>query len=406
MSASRLFLNSLNTIGGVNLNRALKGIGGIGLNAQESFNVLSTIMRRFSSSLTTFDDVYTTIFRNLSGDNFRTILNRLQPDQVRNIVNKIPTTQMDSLFSANMVNNLTADKAGDILHSLFRRADLGTIPNGVLSRLASKLDNAKMGTLLKNLTDTHLTDLLTRHGQLARQLANRVTGLGADQVARLRRLGLRSAGAVGDAAKRGGRICKKNATLCVGAAAVGTYLAVNYAETSEDFKECMTYCLPENWDEYKNDQTTVLQYQTTESIQAAYTRDNNDANFPTDLFQEQPYCTVDHVNQNDDACEFHCRDRCNELHESTLDKIGAAMRGVGKTLETLLSGTLDFLSDPIGFLKTVGIWIVCFIVGIIVLKLILGLIMKLLFNKSRNSQTVTSKPIVVQLSDKKYSGCF
>ena len=82
------------------------------------------------------------------------------------------------------------------------------------------------------------------------------------------------------------------------------------------------------------------------------------------------------------------------------------MGGLGETLETLLGGTLDFLSDPIGALKTVGIWIVCFIVGIVLLKLIFGLIMKLLFNRSKNNQTVTAQPIVVKLSDKTYSGFF
>ena len=398
MSSVSNILSSLGTITLPTL-RSLLDTRNLSVTSGQAGSLLSTIFSRFR--LSDFDPAhYNNIFRNLSGDRFRP----LQSTQVRNIVDRIPTAQMDSLFNANTVNNLTAGQAGDILHSLLRRADLDTIPNGALSRLGSKLDNAKVGTLLRNLSNTQLTDLLTHHGQLARRLANRAT-LTPDQSTRLRRLNLRSgtvAGAVTDAVRSGGRVCNRNAALCAGAAAAGTYLAVDYAGTSEDFKECMAYCLPENWEEYKNDATTVLQYQTTTSIQAAY----NGADFPTDLFQEQPYCTVDHVNENDDACEIHCRDQCEELHQSVLDQIGDTMGGLGETLETLLGGTLDFLSDPIGALKTVGIWIVCFIVGIVLLKLIFGLIMKLLFNRSKNNQTVTAQPIVVKLSDKTYSGFF
>ncbi len=372
MSANSL-LRNLARLRSVDFN-TLRGVltSSISISADQASTALTTIASRADFTRFTSSNL-TNIFSRLSSTRMGTLIDNLDGVQLNNVIERIPTSQIEHLFTDTMIDGLTVSKASECLTALLRRSDASNIPRTRLTKLADKVES---------------TSALT-----------------ADQLSRLRRLGLRSsgtvAGAAADAVRSGGRVCRRNAALCAAGVAAGTYLAVNYAETSENVRECMAYCLPENWEEYKNDATTVLQYQTTASIQNAYTG----ADFPTDLFQEQPYCTVDHVTESDDACEIHCRDRCEEINQSVLGQLGEALGGLGDTLTSILGGTLDFINDPLGALQTVCLWIVGFIVGIILIKFIFGLIIKLIFRKkSRNTQAFSAQPIaqpiVVQLSER------
>lgn len=363
------------------------------LTGDAASNIMTTIVTRTDFRRFTRSHL-SGMFGRLQPSNFTSIADNVTDDQLRQILDVMPTNQMNRIFDANMVSNLTPNQASICLDTFLRRTDINSIPTNALNRLAGRIDDVEVGTMLRQLDDVQLQNFLSAHRTLAKRLGNRASGLNVEQRARIRRLlGLQSNTVAGAAAAGAGRVCRRNPAMCAataGAVAVGTYLGINYAETTEDVRECMAYCLPDNWGQYKEDVTTVLQYQTTASIQAAYTGDN----FPTDLFQEQPYCTVNHVTESDDACEIHCRDRCEEINQSVLGQVGETLGEVGDVLTGILGGTLDFLNDPLGALQTICLWIVGFIVGIILIKFIFGLIIKQIFGKkSRNTQAFSAQPI-------------
>ena len=108
------------------------------------------------------------------------------------------------------------------------------------------------------------------------------------------------------------------------------YLDRQYANASEDVKDCMKICLPENWDSHA--------YGDLEKSDLIY-KEIADAG-------DQPVCT-----ENIPDCGKYCGDKCNDLHEYDAPGSGLVegLAGdVGETAGGLLGGLTGGLFGGLG----------------------------------------------------------
>ena len=123
----------------------------------------------------------------------------------------------------------------------------------------------------------------------------------------------------------------QKALLAAGVAAGGLYyLDQQYAEASEDVKDCMKICLPENWDDHA--------YGDLEKTELKY-KEIADAG-------DQPVCT-----KNIPDCGKYCGDKCNDLHEYDAPGSGlveGVAGDVGETAGGLLGGLTGGLFGGLG----------------------------------------------------------
>ena len=132
-----------------------------------------------------------------------------------------------------------------------------------------------------------------------------------------------------NAAKMAAR--NQKALLAAGVAAGGLYyLDQQYADASEDIKDCMKICLPENWDEHA--------YGDLEKTELKY-KEIADAG-------DQPVCT-----ENIPDCGKYCGDKCNDLHEYDAPGSGlveGVAGDVGETAGGIVGGLTGGLFGGLG----------------------------------------------------------
>lgn len=143
----------------------------------------------------------------------------------------------------------------------------------------------------------------------------------------------RAARSAKEMAESAAKAAAKNqkALLAAGVAAGGLYyLDQQYAEASEDIKDCMKICLPENWDSHA--------YGDLEKTELKYKEIADAGN--------QPVCTED-ISE----CGKYCGDKCNELHEYDVpgsEVVEGVAGGVGETAGGLLGDLTGGLFGGLG----------------------------------------------------------
>ena len=142
-----------------------------------------------------------------------------------------------------------------------------------------------------------------------------------------------AAKAAQEAAQAASKAAAKNqkALLAAGVGVGGlVYLDRQYANASEDVKDCMKICLPENWDDHA--------YGDLEKTELKY-KEVTDAG-------DQPVCT-----ENIPDCGKYCGDKCNDLHEYDAPGSGlveGVAGDVGETAGGLLGGLTGGLFGGLG----------------------------------------------------------
>lgn len=264
--------------------------------------------------------------------------------------------QVDNILTSRVVRSLSVGN----LSTLVRRVDVDNLDPRVHTRIADAVSPETAKNLVDNLDDDQLAEIMAKNPAAGRKIGSKaaeaVGNTNPTLLARLQRAGM-------IAATSTGRLCRRNAAMCIGGPILA-YLVTNHADASENVKVCMKYCLPSNWPEYDADVTTNLQYQTTSSIRSEF----ND-NFPEEFFKNQPYCTPDHV--DNETCESHCRNACESVHESVLDRAvdaGSGLLDAVPGLLDLIEKLLEFMRDPWQALLVVVIGIVALVVVIAVIK--------------------------------------
>lgn len=132
--------------------------------------------------------------------------------------------------------------------------------------------------------------------------------------------------------------------LTAGAVAGGLYyIDKELKDASEDIKDCMKICLPENWDEYiygENVKKSALVYRDIE-----------------DPGEDQPLCT-----KKIKDCGDFCKKKCTEIHKADLPGAGI-IRGAGDAAGDLF----DRLNPFKGFGEILGNIAYGFLIFIIIL---------------------------------------
>jgi len=128
-----------------------------------------------------------------------------------------------------------------------------------------------------------------------------------------------------------------------GAVTAGFYIDKELKDASEDIKDCVKICLPENWDEYiygENVKKPVLVYRDIE-----------------DPGEDQPLCT-----KKIKDCGDFCKKKCTEIHKADFPGAGI-IRGAGDAAGDLF----DRLNPFKGFGEILGNVAYGFLIFIIIL---------------------------------------
>lgn len=150
----------------------------------------------------------------------------------------------------------------------------------------------------------------------------------------------KAAGKVADAAGAAGKACKKNPKMCAaGVLGAGTaaYMTKKYLDMSEEQKECMSMCFPENWHQYVDGTVDTPNYKV---IDGASLDDSNIKYAPLydDVEVSSKLCTPDTLAEYDipegtDSCNVFCEAACDfdigdVIEETVKDGVSGAKKVV------------------------------------------------------------------------------